>query len=187
MGRQARITQKSASSSSVSCCSHSASSSARLAASCGQSVGCLGLDDDVRLEDPLLVDQARQAHDAADVGHLHGAVLVQARPVVHHRALVVEHRRPLEPLVQHQVRLREKSGQNRPFRKSLWHEPHQECDDRHSKARRAVIVVRLEPKLHWLQVDTFGILGGGLLEMPCNRGGGVAQLGTILGDMPMPS
>mmetsp|Transcript_87500 Transcript_87500/g.274022 ORF Transcript_87500/g.274022 Transcript_87500/m.274022 type:complete len:406 (+) Transcript_87500:1438-2655(+) len=74
-------------------------------------VCCLRLYDHVGLEEPLLVQQARHPEDAPDVRRGYRAVGVDARPVVEHRAGVVDHRRPPQPLAQRQQGPRDEAGQ----------------------------------------------------------------------------
>mmetsp|Transcript_71425 Transcript_71425/g.209710 ORF Transcript_71425/g.209710 Transcript_71425/m.209710 type:complete len:737 (-) Transcript_71425:247-2457(-) len=71
----------------------------------------LRLDHDVRLEEPLLVQETREAVDAADVARRDRAVGVDPRPVVQDRAAVVNHGRPLQLPAQQQHGLGQERGQ----------------------------------------------------------------------------
>mmetsp|Transcript_153839 Transcript_153839/g.493344 ORF Transcript_153839/g.493344 Transcript_153839/m.493344 type:complete len:274 (+) Transcript_153839:2137-2958(+) len=66
----------------------------------------------MRLEEPLLVVQARQPHHAADVGHGDRTIFVNAGPIVQHGTRVVDHRGPLQVLAQSQHRLRQEGRQH---------------------------------------------------------------------------
>mmetsp|Transcript_116163 Transcript_116163/g.335475 ORF Transcript_116163/g.335475 Transcript_116163/m.335475 type:complete len:315 (+) Transcript_116163:646-1590(+) len=63
------------------------------------------------LEEPLLVNEACQPQYATNVRHGDRAVLVDASPVVKHRARVVNHRRPADLPAQQYHRPRKERGQ----------------------------------------------------------------------------
>mmetsp|Transcript_63288 Transcript_63288/g.137684 ORF Transcript_63288/g.137684 Transcript_63288/m.137684 type:complete len:325 (+) Transcript_63288:2007-2981(+) len=63
------------------------------------------LDDDVRLKEPLLINEASEPQHTSDIGRRDRTIWIDPCPVVQHRAAVVYHWRPLEFVAKREKRL----------------------------------------------------------------------------------